>query len=184
MRRWLSLAMFVATGAAACLSLASPANAADPPNEGRVVAFVNDQRAAAGLPALSTNATLVNVARAWTDQLLVTGSLAHNGQLGSQAPGPWAGLGENVGYGPTIDAVDQAFMNSPGHRANILGDYDAVGVGVDWRSDGTAFVTVDFLKWLPGSTQTAFSSAPAAASVSPATSVSPSPSTATGYYVL
>ena len=37
-------------------------------------------------------------------------------------------------------------MNSSGHAANILGDYNYVGVGTDTSSDGTLYVTVVFMK--------------------------------------
>jgi hypothetical protein len=43
----------------------------------------------------------------------------------------WRWVGENVGYGPDWRTVETAFMNSPGHRANILDrDYSQIGIGV------------------------------------------------------
>jgi uncharacterized protein YkwD len=56
----------------------------------------------------------------------------------------WRTLGENVGMGYGVSSLHQAFMASPGHRANILaGDYRHVGVGTAQRH-GTLFVTVVF----------------------------------------
>ena len=43
----------------------------------------------------------------------------------------WQALGENVGYGPSIRAAQDAFMNSPAHRASILREsFEVVGIGV------------------------------------------------------
>ena len=39
--------------------------------------------------------------------------------------------GENIAYGQdTAEEVMAAWMNSEGHRANILGDYEKIGIGV------------------------------------------------------
>ena len=53
---------------------------------------------------------------------------------------------ENVGFGPDTTALQNAFMNSPPHRANILGDYNRVGVGAAFDGNGTLWVTLDFIK--------------------------------------
>src|SRR5207249_6003284 len=58
--------------------------------------------------------------------------------------GNWWAAGENVGMGPSCSSIQDAFMSSPGHKANILDrDYNQVGVGVSVK-DGTIYVTVDF----------------------------------------
>lgn len=46
--------------------------------------------------------------------------------------------GENIAQGyPTVEAVMTGWMNSPGHRANILsGSFSTLGVGVFHGSDG------------------------------------------------
>ncbi|GAC1538460.1 MAG: hypothetical protein NVS3B12_23590 [Acidimicrobiales bacterium] len=74
--------------------------------------------------------------------------------------------------------VMDAGLNSPAHRANILGDYRSVGIGVDVRSDGTMFVTLDFLK----TSAAVVAVAPACTSSNPP--AVPSPNRASGYYVL
>jgi hypothetical protein len=131
---------------------ASPA-AADAALAGQFVSQVNGDRAQAGLPALTADPTVTSVAQQWADVLLQQGSLSHNPNLGSQLPQDWVRYGENVGMGPSVPSLEQAFMASPEHRANILGDYSMVGIGVDQRSDGTLFVTMDFM--LPGGASTA-----------------------------
>jgi len=49
-----------------------------------------------------------------------------------------------VGVGGDVAALHQAFWNSPGHRANMLGDYNRVGVGV--VNSDRLWVTFTFVK--------------------------------------
>ena len=57
-------------------------------------------------------------------------------------------MGDNIGAGgglDTADAIEQLWMNSAPHRANILnGSYRAVGVGIAYSADGQAWVVADF----------------------------------------
>jgi uncharacterized protein YkwD len=55
------------------------------------------------------------------------------------------GVGENIAAGyPDADAVMEGWMNSEGHRANILNcDYDVIGIGVADR-DGTLYWVQNF----------------------------------------
>jgi uncharacterized protein YkwD len=56
-------------------------------------------------------------------------SLAHNPRLGSSVHG-WHYLAENVGVGPTLASLKDAFYASAPHRANMLDPrYTMVGVG-------------------------------------------------------
>jgi hypothetical protein len=176
MKRW--------TCAAAVISiwLALPARPADPEVatkatlETRSVAFINSQRAANGLPALAFSPPLAAEASAWTDHLMAANSISENPDLGAHAPPGWAALGENVGMGGSLDLIDTSYWNSPPHRANILGKWDAVGVGVDQRGDGTLFTTAIFVRWQPG---VVTSICPRHTPAAP-----PSLSTVTGYEVL
>ena len=60
----------------------------------------------------------------------------------------WSKLGENVGTGGSVTSLHTAFMNSPGHRANVLGDYNRVSIAV--IVDGARiWVTFDFMKGPP-----------------------------------
>jgi len=122
------VAAVVATAAAV---VASPAPAtASGPGTGSILASVNASRAAAGRPALSLRADLSAVALRWSHRMAASGTLAHNPNLTRQVSG-FRWVGENVGYGPDWHAVQVAFMNSPGHRSNILDrDYTQIGIGV------------------------------------------------------
>jgi hypothetical protein len=100
-----------------------------------------------------------------------SGSIYHNSNLAAEAGGLgcWARVGENVGVGHSVDAIHKALMSSPTHRSNILGDFDALGVGVELTARGQLYVTQRFLKTCGGAP-------PAAAAPAPA--VKPAPRTA------
>ncbi|MGH9197610.1 MAG: CAP domain-containing protein, partial [Acidimicrobiia bacterium] len=108
---------------------------------------INGARSAAGKPALVTNNDLVAVARRHSQRMANSGSIYHNSNLAGEAPSGWRSLGENVGVGPSCDAIHNAFMNSASHKANILdSDFNQVGVGVVITGDGTIYVTEVFME--------------------------------------
>jgi hypothetical protein len=109
------------------------------------LARINGERMAAGLDPLTLRADLVDDAMAHSERMWVEDRLYHNPALASVATG-WMSLGENVGVGPSVGVLHQAFMDSPGHRANVLGDYDSIGVGVVTVSDDQMWVTMVFMK--------------------------------------
>jgi hypothetical protein len=110
----------------------------------------NADRAANGRAALPYDAAASLVARKWSQQMASEGLLHHNSnvaaQIGSTVTSAWSLIGENVGVGYDIPSLERAFMNSPGHRDNILGDYNRLGVGTVRSSDGRLWVTVVFIK--------------------------------------
>jgi len=174
---WLvALAISLTVAAPALTALGSAPAGADPTLDGQFLSLLNADRAGAGLGALSVDSAITSVAQSWTDNLLQQGSLSHNPNLSGQLPSDWIGYGENVGMGQSPASLEAAFMASPEHRANILGNYSLVGIGTDERSDGTIFVTVDFM--LPGGSAAAAS----CQDIDPVDT--PSSSAASGYYIL
>jgi peptidoglycan hydrolase-like protein with peptidoglycan-binding domain len=112
---------------------AAPASATTA--EDSLTARLNGARSDQGLPSLATRSDLVAVARAQATRMADSGTLYHNPNLTTDVNN-WRWVGENVGYGPDVQTVHVAFMNSDGHRANILDtDYTEVGVGVVERGD-------------------------------------------------
>ncbi|GEA86560.1 CAP domain-containing protein [Cellulomonas cellasea] len=95
-----------------------------------LVTLTNQQRAAAGLPALAVSdcATQQAVARA---ALLVAENRFEHDPLGPILTACRArSVGENIALGyPTPAAMMTGWMNSEGHRANILRSYTSVGIG-------------------------------------------------------
>jgi uncharacterized protein YkwD len=111
-------------------------------------ALINQDRAASGLGALTWNGCLLNVARSNAARMAAQGSISHtngpnldlNCGLGHQA-------GENVGYwtgGVNDGQLNNMFMNSPDHRANILGPYHYVATAWVVAANGYAYIAVEF----------------------------------------
>jgi hypothetical protein len=80
----------------------------------------------------------------------VTGVLAHNDLYFSPATQAALGCtarGENVAFTGSVEAANYEFMNSPGHRANILDPrFTDVGIGVVPALGGGIWVTEDFVQ--------------------------------------
>ncbi len=119
----------------------APAPAAGTPAqgvEGQVVALVNQQRAAAGCPAVSADEPLARVARAHSADMRDRGYFSHTSPEGlspfdrAAAAGVPGSRAENIAMGqPDAAAVMAAWMASPGHRTNILDcGLTRLGVGV------------------------------------------------------
>lgn len=117
--------------------------------EGTIVSKINSARGAVGLAPVDTYWDLTDDARAHSARMSDRGKIYHNSALGG-VTGVWAKLGENVGMGVDLGSLHNAFMSSPGHRANILGDYNYIGVGVEADGGGALWVTVVFMKAAEG----------------------------------
>ena len=112
--------------------------------ESQFVAKMNAARQSAGLRPYSVASDLTSVARQHSAQMASKQSLYHNPNLTSQVQN-WQAVGENVGEGPTVSDIHNAFMQSPEHKANILDhDFTQVGVGVTVDKNGIIWVTEDF----------------------------------------
>ena len=108
--------------------------------ERELLVLVNRDRAASGLPALSRDARLQEIARVHSREMARTGEVVHVSDKSGGAvdrvraahvsPVPRT-LAENVGRAFSTVEVENGFMGSPGHRANILNpDITHVGIGV------------------------------------------------------
>jgi uncharacterized protein YkwD len=111
--------------------------------------LVNASRANAGLPPLRENAKLNLKADAWAQTLRNECRIWHS-NLADGAPPDWRKLGENVGMGGDIGQIHVAYLNSPGHRANILdGSYNQIGTAAVWgecRGYRTVFTVQVFMR--------------------------------------
>jgi uncharacterized protein YkwD len=96
-----------------------------------VLSCVNQIRSFYGLGSLSSNGTLNSAAQSCAQRMHDSGEMTHS----SPTPG-FSRWGENIaqGYGSQV-SVFNAWMNSAGHRANILNaNYTSMGFG--YVSDG------------------------------------------------
>jgi uncharacterized protein YkwD len=125
--------------ASAAASAAAAAAAQD-----EVLALVNAERAANGCQPLTASPALTALASAFSEEMAVKNFFSHTDPSGKT---PWdraaaAGItdlgGENIARGQQTPAdVMAAWMQSPGHRANILNcSYRSLGVGVYYGPDG------------------------------------------------
>ncbi|MGK5729136.1 CAP domain-containing protein [Streptomyces sp. URMC 124] len=103
-----------------------------------VTVLTNAERAAAGLRPLAADPRLAAAAQAHSDDMVARDFYAHTSPEGSEpwdraraAGCPHPGIGENIACGQRSAAeVVRGWMNSPGHRANILKpDFAHIGVG-------------------------------------------------------
>lgn len=113
-----------------------------------VLALVNEERAKVGCSPLTTSAPLTTLAQNFSEDMAARGFFDHTDPDGDT---PWdraaqAGVqglaAENIARGQAdAQAVMTAWMNSDGHRANILNcDYKTIGIGVHEGSGGPWWV--------------------------------------------
>jgi len=148
--RSLILSLFPAAIALATLADASATATYDPIE---MLCLVNQQRVQNGAPPLGLNNDLTNAAIYHSQDQANMHTMTHSDSQGRSlgqritASGytQWLSVGENVAYGyPSESACMTAWMNSPGHRANILNpEFTHFGSAVR-SSDGTPYYTQDF----------------------------------------
>jgi uncharacterized protein YkwD len=104
-----------------------------------MLAQVNALRRKAGAPALSLNAELQEAAQAHAQDMLDRGYFAHKSpsdttvrERSRKAGYDWRTIGENLAEGQmSVDEVVTTWMNSKGHRENILNPaFRDLGIGL------------------------------------------------------
>jgi uncharacterized protein YkwD len=117
----------------------------------------NDARSQQHLPPLHLDQRLNVLARSHNDWMIRTNTMAHDepgnsfNQRVTNSGIFYRSAGENIAYGyPTVEAVFTGWMNSPGHKANILNSlYNVVGFAQGQSSKGVSYWTADFM-YVPG----------------------------------
>jgi hypothetical protein len=113
-------------------------------DESEFLQLLNQRRASRGLRALAMKSDLVSIARRQSARMESRGDIYHNPRLAREVSGEKE-VGENVGVGPDVPGLDQAFWESAGHRSNIVySKYNQVGIGVV-RTRFDVWVTVVFV---------------------------------------
>lgn len=122
--------------------------------EARAVQLLNADRAKYGLPALKVNSKLTSLAGKYAQDMINRGYFAHNNPEGQtpfdrmKAAGiSYTYAGENLAINSNVDAAQVAFMNSSGHRANVLSShFTEVGIGVRYAPSGPVYVVQEFIR--------------------------------------
>ena len=134
------------TSAQAYVAAAPVGSAASNAYVNRIVVLVNARRAAAGLRPLIVSPCATRFANSWTTRMASTNTLVHQ-SLAPILRCPARYVGENIAYGNvTADQMMAMWMNSPGHRANILSPrFNRIGVGAVRTTSGRWWATQDFV---------------------------------------
>ncbi|MGP1675271.1 MAG: CAP domain-containing protein, partial [Candidatus Limnocylindrales bacterium] len=126
-------------------------------SEKQLIALTNRSRASAGLKALKVDSTLTSVARWRSKDMIARDYFSHDipgyGSVFKKLDSKgycYKIAGENIGWNTNPDGEATAvihgmFMDSSGHRKNILGkSWDVIGIGAYKGSDGKKMWTVLF----------------------------------------
>ena len=114
----------------------------------RVAELVNEERAKAGLQPLTLKEDITNAAQVRAVE--TEKSFSHTRPDGrhfatalTEAGVSYRGAGENIAWGQkTPEQVMEGWMNSAGHRANILNEkYTSIGIGYYSSANGTNYWT-------------------------------------------
>jgi uncharacterized protein YkwD len=158
----IALALVVAL--ASFITLAAPARVAawssgtfSSASERELIALTNRSRASAGLRSLRVDSTLTSVARWRSKDMIDRDYFSHDipgyGSVFKKLDSKgycYRLAGENIGWNTYPDdqataAIHQMFMDSAGHRENILGKaWEVIGVGAYKGADGKKMWTVLF----------------------------------------
>jgi uncharacterized protein YkwD len=132
-----ALAMPVASNAAVCYNYRN--------KETQLKRQTNDDRARNGVDKLKMDPQLSRVARKRANHLAKIATLVHTSNLSKNIT-HWRTVGENIGYNYSysVSEMENMFMDSPTHRANILKpSYRYLGIGTK-EAKGRLWVVVLF----------------------------------------
>ena len=122
--------------------------------EQQVFELVNKERVARGLATFKYNAELARCARFKSQDMIDKKYFSHTSptygspfKMMEDFGLRFSAAGENIAYGQkTASEVMNAWMNSAGHKANILSSaYTTIGVGVAKAANGTLYWTQMFM---------------------------------------
>jgi hypothetical protein len=118
---------------------------------GRIFALANQARAEAGVGRLDWDPALADAALLHCLRMAAQGPISHqyDGEPDlttrtAQAGAHYSVIEENVAMGPSADTIHEQWMDSPGHRANLLSpDVDHVGIAVV-AAHGSLYAVADY----------------------------------------
>lgn len=119
-----------------------------------VIRLVNVERSKNGLAPLTANTELSKMATVKAQDMINKNYFSHTSptygspfDMMTKFGIKYTAAGENIAYGQkTAAEVMNGWMNSPGHRANILSsNYTQIGVGLAKKADGTIYWVQEFI---------------------------------------
>ncbi len=116
---------------------------------GATVSFINQNRSGSGLAPVDHHDGLASLAAQQAQAMAEEGRLFHTSGLGGKVSTvipDWQAVAENVGMGDSMEQVNDAFMQSSSHRANILGDFNLAGVASATDGEGRVWVSQIFTR--------------------------------------
>jgi hypothetical protein len=134
-----------------CVRLPAASPAPGSVAEQYLFAAANAERAQRGLPQLHWDGALYQAALGHAREMASRASISHQypgepelAQRGKIAGAHFSVIAENVAEAPTAVRIHDAWMNSPGHRENLLDPrVDSIGISVI-RRDGQLYAVQDF----------------------------------------
>ena len=116
-----------------------------------LLAAVNRARADAALAPLRAHVRLDELALDWSRHLAAAGALSHRDPIAQrqwiedQVTGHWGAHAESVAQGGSVAELLDTLLASAPHRAQLLGSFDLVGVGVTIDPRGVLWATLNFV---------------------------------------
>jgi uncharacterized protein YkwD len=106
---------------------------------------VNETRTALGRPPLRVTDELTRKALLVADHLAEIGRLEHSPDLAAGITGPYGRLGENVGYGSSVEQIHASLLHSPEHFSIMIDPrYTEIGIGITVGVDGTVYEVQEY----------------------------------------
>jgi len=132
-----------------CLLFVSATRAADDSFLEKTLEQINIQRAKVNVQSVKLDEKLIQVAQEWAAKNAQVDNMVHRKNLPSfMSEFNYSYMNENLFYAksttgskPTPEQVVTGWMNSPGHRRNMLKDrIDRIGLGIAQARDGGYYV--------------------------------------------
>ena len=122
--------------------------------EQRTHDLVNDYRETQGLSRLEWSPVVAGISLSHSTDMANGAPFSHDGfeeradaissRIEIRAVGE--NLATNFGFSDPVQTAVDGWIQSPGHHANMVGDYTHSGVGVAQSSDGSFFITQMFIR--------------------------------------
>lgn len=140
-------------GSISILPESNEAYAANPAMQGltieqgkqHILNTVNAERKKYGQAPVTRSKDLDNIAQDWSSKQAKENKMYHRPNFTSVYPTGWRAAGENVARGYAVKDVMNGWMNSQGHKENILSSaYNSIGIGIAESKTGEIYYTQNF----------------------------------------